>query len=1341
MRTKEEGNPLTTGYFIPRDDIKHKLRPIQEGLVDWNRKTMTTLVNYANMNKSKTKIHEGEVVGQVYFLTEDDAKEMEIFHIAGGKKSMRKRAELSRQKIEQDLKRRNRQNEPTTPPEPRKVRINEKYKEDLEKMGINARFENSIEEGLTVFPPPLQAFLVHSVDYFDSVKEHHDPRDDVWKVKDNDMDELISCLHTHVKEQNTPPNDPEMREIYDKFELHKADVNQEQCLKLIELLRDFRSIWDKNNEAPIDHTTAAECTIDLEPGTKPIRQKARSTTQKKSETIWGFIENMQGRRVIRPSKSAWASPILLAAKKNGKWRFCVDYRRLNDVTIKDAYPLPKIDGIIASLGGGKLRISTFDLTDAFWSIPMRKEDIEKTAFITKFGLWEFISMPFGLSNAPATQQRFIESILQGLLWKCCFAYIDDIICFSRDFDQHLIDIRAIFERLAKNGLKLQPPKCNFLRPTFEILGYVASADGLKPNPKKVEAIEEFPVPRTRKEVLSFLEICSWLRRFIPNFSKRTVHLRQCSQKDTFSFKMTSEAIEEFKDLKEVICSDTCLAHPDMDKEFYIHVDASGVGIGAILTQLDENRRHRIIEYASTAFSNGKDKSNPEREAYGINWALEHFKYYVLGRNPIIYCDCSCLMDIFKTRDQSKSRIFNVWITRLLHYSPRLLHKPGKLMAIPDALSRSSRHYVEYKESDSQDVKINLLEKMVQNALQNATQPDITLRKQGNMLDDYAVSEEQWDENLPQLRDTLKCNAMVTRSRSRAEEKEELPDNDGDVPMPDAVSNSQHNDQEPAPAANSSPQDNVSTNELVVKQRSDPVLSRIIEHLEFSSKRKRCNNLSMKIIRSIVNQYSIDENGVLRIDVVPVEANSHDNPIVLPSSMVEMVLKQYHDTLLGGHQNAEKMLANLRRHYYFDGMVQYVHYYCSTCEACQISTRFKTPTAPLKPYFASYPNVLVHLDCTPGPNMTKPTKRGNSHILAIVDSFTNYCRLYAIPNPSGAVVARVLLLYISVNSMPLKIVTDNGSEFANELQSELAILLDLKRTRILPYNSKGNGKVEVAHKSVQRMLRAFIDDHTENWDEILPNLEFAINTTKNSGTGVTPFFLHFGREPIMPIDAYLEVTQLPKVTTDEWVKQIGTERKETFEWVAQYRADKTKKYAEKYNERHKSTNVTFHVGDIVRIFNKGKVGEHGESYNPINSHEVYRIVEMHNDNTSCTLRNILNDEKTTMNISMITKVPLWYEVDIHANSTHTQTAVPNDIEDKGKEEESEGEWRYEVERILDKKKDRRHGTMYKVKWVNYPIKSKATKWLPEKDLHCDELIEEFNNKSGISKTKSRFKKKK
>ena len=950
-------------------------------------------------------------------------------------------------------------------------------------------------------------------------------------------------------------------------------------------------------------------------------------------------------------------------------------------------------------------------------------------------------MPFGLTNAPATQQRFIEAILQGLLWKCCFAYIDDIICFSRDFDQHLKDIRAIFERLAQNGLKLQPPKCSFLRPTFEILGYVASADGLKPNPKKVEAIKEFPVPKTKKEVLGFLGICSWLRRFIPNCSNRTIHLRQCTQVDPQKFIMTDEAIEEFEDLKQVISSDTCLTHPDMDKDFYIHVDASGVGIGAILTQLDEKGRHCIVEYASHSFNqnSGYSKSNPEREGYGITWALEHFKYYVLGRNPIVYCDCSCLMDIFKSKDSNKSRIFDVWIARLLHYSLRLLHKPGKMMAIPDALSRSRHHFLEYHNGIDDDPKVNLLEKMVNNALNNATQPELSLTEQDSMLNEYALTQEaDWDHDLTQRPDVIMCNAM-TRSRSAAEK---AAISSKDTPTDNALTHSEHTPQDNiSPPDNAQTKETIPTNELVIKQRSDPVLAQIIEHLSLpDKKKKRCTTLSMKIIRSILKNYSIDEEGLLRVDVVPVEHNSHDNPVVLRSSMVETVLKQYHDSLLGGHQNPEKMLANLQRHYYFDNMVQYVHYYCHTCPGCQISTRNKTPTAPLKPYFATYPNVLVHLDCTPGPNMKKPTKRGNTHILAIVDSFTNYCRLYAIPTPSGAVVARILLLYISVNSMPLKIVTDNGAEFANEIQAELAILLDLKRARILPYNSKGNGKVEVAHKSVQRMLRAFIDDHKDNWDEILPTLEFAINTTKNKGTGVTPFYLHFGREPIMPIDAYLKVAETPTVTTSELVKQIGTERKEVFDWVAQYRASKADKRKQQYDKKHKSTNVTFHVGDLVRIFNKGNAGDHGDGYNPLYSHEVYRIVEMHNDNTSCSIRNILSDEVDKQTTSMLKKVPLRYEVDCHANGTHTQIAVPNDqVDEPVNDTDKKSEWLYEVDKILQTKQDKKHGTMYPVKWKNYPIKSRATTWLPEKDLHCDDLIKEFNERTGIKKTKSRFKK--
>ena len=185
----------------------------------------------------------------------------------------------------------------------------------------------------------------------------------------------------------------------------------------------------------------------------PIKSKARKSTPAEDYIIWNHITKMAKRKVIHPSKSPWASPILLADKKGGKIRFCIDYRRLNNVTIKDAYPIPRMDEILACLGRSTY-FSTMDLTDAFWSILIEEKDIEKTAFSTKYGLWKFVSMPFRLCNAPSTQQRFIEKILSGLLWKCCFAYIDDILVFSDTFSDHLKDIDKILAVLDQHNLLL-----------------------------------------------------------------------------------------------------------------------------------------------------------------------------------------------------------------------------------------------------------------------------------------------------------------------------------------------------------------------------------------------------------------------------------------------------------------------------------------------------------------------------------------------------------------------------------------------------------------------------------------------------------------------------------------------------------------------------------------------------------------------------------------------------------------------------------------------------------------------------------------------------------------------
>ena len=282
---------------------------------------------------------------------------------------------------------------------------------------------------------------------------------------------------------------------------------------------------------------------------------------------------MVKRKVIQLSTSSWASPILLADKKNGKIQFCVDFCHLNNVTKKDAYPLPRMDTILGALGNSSY-FSSIDLTDVFWSILIQQQDVEKTAFTSKYGLWEFLSMPFELCNAPATQQHYIEAVLNGFIWRYCFAYVDDIICFSNSFEKHLEDLRDILERLKEHNLILQPLKCSFCKPTFEILDFVATKDGLSPNPKKVKAIQNYSLPKSPKEVEIFIEMVTWLKRFIPNLSKLTFHLRKAKTLKESRFFLSEKAEEEFQILKDILKKETCVAHSDLSKRFFIHVDAS-----------------------------------------------------------------------------------------------------------------------------------------------------------------------------------------------------------------------------------------------------------------------------------------------------------------------------------------------------------------------------------------------------------------------------------------------------------------------------------------------------------------------------------------------------------------------------------------------------------------------------------------------------------------------------------------------------------------------------------------------------------------------------------------------
>ena len=238
---------------------------------------------------------------------------------------------------------------------------------------------------------------------------------------------------------------------------------------------------------------------------------------------------MQEKDVIQQSSSPWASPIVLVKKKDGTTRFCVDYRKLNNVTRKDAYPLPRIDSTLDTLSRSQW-FSTLDLVSGYWQVEIDEKDQPKTAFCTTEGLYEFKVMPFGLCNAPATFQRLMDLVLAGLQWSHCLVYIDDVIILGCDYDDHLQNLQVVFERLLQAGLKLKPSKCAFFQQQVQYLGHLISPSGVRPDPTKTEKVATWPKPTSTRSVQQFLGFANYYRRFIKDFAQIAKPLHQLTER-------------------------------------------------------------------------------------------------------------------------------------------------------------------------------------------------------------------------------------------------------------------------------------------------------------------------------------------------------------------------------------------------------------------------------------------------------------------------------------------------------------------------------------------------------------------------------------------------------------------------------------------------------------------------------------------------------------------------------------------------------------------------------------------------------------------------------------------
>ena len=366
--------------------------------------------------------------------------------------------------------------------------------------------------------------------------------------------------------------------------------------------------------------------------TKPIKLRPYRVSPARKQIISNEINKMLNTGIIEPCNDPYAAPITLQPKTDGSLKFCIDFRQLNAVTIRGVYPIPRIDDTLDQLQHAKY-FTSMDLRSGFWQIELDPNSRDKTAFISHADLFRFRFMPFGLTNAPATFQSLMDLVLDGLKWSCALVYLDDIIVYSSSFIDHLSHVEFVLDKIQRSGLTLKIDKCQFCRTNLKYVGHVVSKDGIRPDPAKLAAVREYPVPTTLKAARTFLGLSSYYQRFIKNFSTIAGPLMALTrQSDSKSFRWCEACQQSFELLRLRLTEAPIISY---DKPFLLQLDASDAGLSAILAQqlLDDDGivREHVIGYANRTLNSTERKYGAtERECLAIVFGCNYFRPYLEG---------------------------------------------------------------------------------------------------------------------------------------------------------------------------------------------------------------------------------------------------------------------------------------------------------------------------------------------------------------------------------------------------------------------------------------------------------------------------------------------------------------------------------------------------------------------------------------------------------------------------------------------------------------------------------------------------------------------------------------
>ena len=481
----------------------------------------------------------------------------------------------------------------------------------------------------------------------------------------------------------------ELHEEVAKLLAGSSIKDEEQREALVAMLKRCRKAFAVPGE-PLGRTN--KVLHEIKTGDNPaFKIPYRRLPLKKKTVAEEEINKMLRDEVIVPSISPWSSPVCMVTKKDGTIRFCIDYRKLNGLTKKNSYPLPRIDETIDSLGGNEW-FCTLDLQSGYWQVGMKPEDMEKTAFSSHIGLYEYKVMPFGLCNAPATFEAMMETLLSDLLWRKCLVYLDDVIVFGKTFEDCLSNLEEVLKRIMSNGLKLKPKKCNLFKKDINYLGRIISTEGVKADPEKIKSVSEWERPRGPKDVRSFLGFCSYYRDFIPGYSRVAFPI-QClshwtpgNRKEAFPW--GKEQDDAFLAIKKLFIETPVLKYPTPDGHFILDTDASNESIGAALSQVQDGVEVPIAFASNTMSKTQRNYCTTKRELLAVVVYTKKFKHFLWGSDFTLRTDHSSLRWLLNFKDAEG--MIGRWLAHLSEFGleqGQIQHRAGVKHVNADALSR------------------------------------------------------------------------------------------------------------------------------------------------------------------------------------------------------------------------------------------------------------------------------------------------------------------------------------------------------------------------------------------------------------------------------------------------------------------------------------------------------------------------------------------------------------------------------------------------------------------------------------------------------------------------------